>query len=77
MKNTSNQFDVIIIGGNYSGLSAAMALGRSFGKILFLMQLKFSNIGHISQIFLSNLSSLERISAIVFFPLIEICPTIL
>ncbi|WBX98020.1 NAD(P)/FAD-dependent oxidoreductase [Chryseobacterium gambrini] len=36
MKNTSNHFDVIIIGGSYSGLSAAMALGRSLRKVLIL-----------------------------------------
>ncbi|TYA78687.1 NAD(P)/FAD-dependent oxidoreductase [Seonamhaeicola marinus] len=29
-------FDVIIIGGSYSGLSAAMALGRSLRKVLIL-----------------------------------------
>lgn len=37
MKNSSNQpFDAIIIGGSYSGLSAAMALGRSLRKVLIL-----------------------------------------
>ncbi|CAG4994266.1 Alkyl hydroperoxide reductase subunit F [Dyadobacter sp. CECT 9275] len=30
------QFDVIIIGGSYAGLSAAMALGRSLRKVLVL-----------------------------------------
>jgi thioredoxin reductase len=30
------QFDVIIIGGSYAGLSAAMALGRSLKKVLVL-----------------------------------------
>jgi thioredoxin reductase len=29
-----NQYDVIIIGGSYSGLSSAMALGRSLRKVL-------------------------------------------
>jgi thioredoxin reductase len=34
---TENQsFDVIIIGGSYSGLSAAMALGRSMRKVMVL-----------------------------------------
>lgn len=32
----SNAFDVIIIGGSYSGLSAAMALGRSLRKVLII-----------------------------------------
>ncbi|MCU0386204.1 MAG: NAD(P)/FAD-dependent oxidoreductase [Flavihumibacter sp.] len=31
-----NQFDVIIIGGSYSGLSAAVALGRALRKILVI-----------------------------------------
>lgn len=35
MKET-NIFDVIIIGGSYSGLSAAMALGRSLRKVLII-----------------------------------------
>jgi thioredoxin reductase len=29
-------FDVIIVGGNYSGLSAAMSLGRSFRQVLVI-----------------------------------------
>ncbi|MFC2187569.1 NAD(P)/FAD-dependent oxidoreductase [Fulvivirgaceae bacterium LMO-SS25] len=32
----SKQFDVIIIGGSYAGLSAAMALGRSLRKVLII-----------------------------------------
>lgn len=28
----NKEFDVIIIGGSYAGLSAAMALGRGFGE---------------------------------------------
>lgn len=32
----SNSFEVIIIGGSYSGLSAAMALGRSLRKVLII-----------------------------------------
>jgi len=32
----TNNFDVIIIGGSYSGLSAAMALGRSLRKVLII-----------------------------------------
>lgn len=35
MKDT-NKFDVIIIGGSYAGLSAAMALGRSLRNVLIL-----------------------------------------
>lgn len=35
-KSLSNHFDVIIIGGSYAGLSAAMALGRSLRKVLIL-----------------------------------------
>lgn len=31
-----NQFDVIIIGGSYAGLSAAMALGRSLRNVLII-----------------------------------------
>lgn len=31
-----NDFDVIIIGGSYSGLSAAMSLGRSLRKVLVI-----------------------------------------
>lgn len=33
---TENSFDVIIIGGSYAGLSAAMALGRSLRKVLVI-----------------------------------------
>ncbi|GAA3596626.1 NAD(P)/FAD-dependent oxidoreductase [Flavivirga amylovorans] len=33
---TNNNFDVIIIGGSYSGLSAAMALGRSLRQVLVI-----------------------------------------
>jgi thioredoxin reductase len=32
----SKKFDVIIIGGSYAGLSAAMALGRSLRKVLII-----------------------------------------
>lgn len=35
MKNKKN-FDVIIIGGSYSGLAAAMALGRALRKVLII-----------------------------------------
>lgn len=35
MENNSN-FEVIIIGGSYAGLSAAMALGRSLRKVLLI-----------------------------------------
>ncbi|WPO83774.1 NAD(P)/FAD-dependent oxidoreductase [Chryseobacterium sp. JJR-5R] len=35
-KSFSNPYDVIIIGGSYAGLSAAMALGRSLRKVLIL-----------------------------------------
>lgn len=31
-----NQYDVIIVGGSYSGLSAAMALGRALRKVLII-----------------------------------------
>lgn len=34
--STTTDFEVIIIGGSYAGLSAAMALGRSFRKVLIL-----------------------------------------
>ncbi|WP_300601877.1 NAD(P)/FAD-dependent oxidoreductase [Niabella sp.] len=33
---TKNHFDVVIIGGSYAGLSAAMALGRSLKNVLVL-----------------------------------------
>lgn len=31
-----NKYEVIIIGGSYSGLSAAMALGRSMRRVLVI-----------------------------------------
>lgn len=34
--NTFKDFDIIIIGGSYSGLSAAMALGRSLRSVLII-----------------------------------------
>lgn len=34
--NESKNFEVIIIGGSYAGLSAAMALGRSLRKVLII-----------------------------------------
>ena len=34
--NQGEQFDVIIIGGSYAGLSAAMTLGRSLRKVLVI-----------------------------------------
>ncbi len=34
--NTANKFDVVIIGGSYSGLSAGMALGRALRKVLII-----------------------------------------
>jgi thioredoxin reductase len=34
--NSTKQFDVIIIGGSYAGLSTAMALGRSLRKVLVI-----------------------------------------
>ena len=34
--NTENNFEVIIIGGSYAGLSAAMSLGRSLRKVLII-----------------------------------------
>ena len=37
-------FDVIIIGGSYSGLSSAMALGRSLRKVLIIDNCKPCNI---------------------------------
>ncbi len=41
---TDNSFDVIIIGGSYAGLSAAMTLGRSLRKVLILDSGKPCNI---------------------------------
>ena len=32
----SKNFDVIIVGGSYAGLSAAMALGRSLRSVLII-----------------------------------------
>ena len=32
----NNQFDVIIVGGSYSGLAAGMALGRAMEKVLII-----------------------------------------
>lgn len=43
MKNKNN-FDVIIIGGSYSGLAAAMALGRALRKVLIIDNGKPCNI---------------------------------
>jgi thioredoxin reductase len=34
--NTKKNFDVIIIGGSYSGLAAGMALGRAFKQVLII-----------------------------------------
>lgn len=31
-----NSFDVIIVGGSYSGLAACMALGRSLRQVLII-----------------------------------------
>ncbi|KIO78321.1 pyridine nucleotide-disulfide oxidoreductase [Pedobacter lusitanus] len=36
MENTKHTFDVIIVGGSYAGLSAAMALGRSLRNVLII-----------------------------------------
>lgn len=42
--NNNNNFDVIIVGGSYAGLSAAMALGRSLRKVLIIDNGKPCNI---------------------------------
>lgn len=34
--NSETQFDVIVVGGSYSGLAAAMALGRALRKVLVI-----------------------------------------
>jgi thioredoxin reductase len=39
-----NSFDVIIVGGSYAGLSAAMSLGRSLRKVLIIDSGKPCNI---------------------------------
>lgn len=36
MRTDTKQFDVIIIGGSYSGLAAGMALGRALKKVLII-----------------------------------------
>lgn len=36
MSTVSKKFDVIIIGGSYSGLAAAMALGRALKQVLVI-----------------------------------------
>lgn len=36
MKTETKQFDVIIVGGSYSGLAAGMALGRALKKVLII-----------------------------------------
>src|SRR5687767_8790257 len=35
-KSMNNNYEVIIIGGSYSGLSAAMSLGRALRKVLII-----------------------------------------
>jgi thioredoxin reductase len=40
----TNRFDVIIVGGSYSGLAAAMALGRALRKVLIIDSGKPCNI---------------------------------
>ena len=40
----NKQFDVIIIGGSYSGLAAGMALGRAFKHVLIIDSGKPCNI---------------------------------
>src|SRR5947208_2647434 len=35
-KAGNNRYDVIIVGGSYAGLSAAMSLGRSLRKVLII-----------------------------------------
>lgn len=42
--DSSNSYDVIIIGGSYSGLSAAMALGRAMKSVLIIDDGKPCNI---------------------------------
>lgn len=42
--STTNKYDVIIIGGSYAGLSAAMALGRALRKVLVIDAGKPCNI---------------------------------
>ena len=32
----NNNFDVIIVGGSYSGLASGMALGRALKKVLII-----------------------------------------
>ena len=39
----NNTFDVIIVGGSYSGLAAAMALGRALKKVLMIDDEKSCN----------------------------------
>jgi len=36
MDNHSSQYEVVIVGGSYAGLSAALALGRSLRKVLII-----------------------------------------
>lgn len=36
MQENNTPFDVIIVGGSYAGLSAAMTLGRSLKKVLVI-----------------------------------------
>lgn len=43
MTTEQHSFDVIIIGGSYAGLSAAMALGRSLRKVLIIDSAKPCN----------------------------------
>jgi thioredoxin reductase len=40
----NKQFDVIIVGGSYSGLAAAMSLGRALKKVLVIVAVALKSI---------------------------------
>lgn len=63
-----NNFDVIIIGGSYAGLSAALALGRSLRDVLIIDSGKPCNIQtpHSQNFLTQDGKSPEEISKIAY-----------
>ena len=51
-----NSFDVVIVGGSFAGLSAAMSLGRCLRKVL-VTELSTEELGHadLERVYLENM----------------------